>query len=363
MIFIRSTFLAVFLLIASGAAATGFSPPELTGPWAVGRTTDTVTDESRKRELTVDIWYPVDTADTKAGPSFYDLVFAALESPLALDGPPVSNAVARPLVIFSHGSFGIRFQSFFLMEHLASHGYVVVAPDHAGNTAADLIFGTDDTFEQIVVDRPLDVRFLVDWMLSRNVTPGDAFESRIDAEQIAVAGHSFGGFTAIAAAAGRSGLAPDPRIRVIVPMAPASGILTDDELAAVTTPALILGGTADVTTPIDPQSVRPFELFNALRYRVDILDAGHQSFTNICIFSSVLIDAGIPPSLIDFLLGNSDEGCAPDLIPIGEAQRITNLYTTAFLKRELEREGRYQRYLNRGYATSKKLPVEFFRAR
>ena len=336
--------------------------PDQTGPWAVGRMTDTVVDTVRDRSLTVDIWYPVDAADTGGALSSYDLVFAALQSSLALDAPPVSLVPARSLVVFSHGSFGIRFQSFFLMEHLASHGFIVVAPDHAGNTAADLIFGTEDPIEQIVVDRPLDVQVVIDRMLERSATPGDAFDNRIDPERIGVAGHSFGGYTAIAQISGTSATAPDPRVRAIMPIAPASGVLTDAELAGVGAPAFILGGTADTTTPIDPQSTRPFELFAGLRQRADIQQAGHQSFTNICVFSDVLLDAGVPTTLIEFLLGSADEGCAPELIPIQDAQQLTNLYATAFLKRVLEGDGQYQQFLNGRHATTQGLPVDFFEA-
>ena len=35
-----------------------------------------------------------------------------------------------PVVFFSHGSGGIRMQSTYLTVALASHGYVVVSPDH-----------------------------------------------------------------------------------------------------------------------------------------------------------------------------------------------------------------------------------------
>ncbi|NNF60636.1 MAG: hypothetical protein HKN06_04805 [Gammaproteobacteria bacterium] len=353
--------LVVWVLLLAAPAAARIDPPELPGPWAVGRVTETVVDKMRNRELTVDVWYPVDAADATGTLSEYNLVFASLASNIAIDSPPVSVAGTRPLVIFSHGSFGIRYQSFFLMEHLASHGFIVVSPDHAGNTAADLVFGTEAPFEQIVVDRPLDVIFLIDWMLTRNASPADRFDGRLDPQQIAVMGHSFGGYTAIAAAAGTAVTPADPRVRVIAPIAPASGLLSDDELAGISIPALILGGTADITTPVEPQSARPFELFEGLRYRVDIVDGGHQSFTNICVFAEVLVGAGVPPSLIDFLLGNSAEGCAPELIPIAQAHALTNLYATAFLKRELLRDGRYQRYLNRGYAQSNRLPVLFRR--
>ena len=39
-----------------------------------------------------------------------------------------------PLIVFSHGNGGLGVQSFFLTEYLASHGYVVVCPDHTGNS-------------------------------------------------------------------------------------------------------------------------------------------------------------------------------------------------------------------------------------
>ena len=42
-----------------------------------------------------------------------------------------------PIALFSHTSAGHRRQSSFLCRHLASHGYVVAAVDHTGNTARD----------------------------------------------------------------------------------------------------------------------------------------------------------------------------------------------------------------------------------
>jgi hypothetical protein len=121
----------------------------------------------------------------------------------------------------------------------------------------------------------------------------------------------------------------------------------------------VIGGTADITVPIEPSSVRAFELPSARpRYRVDVHDAGHNSFTNICDFFDVLLGAGVPPSLLEFLLGSADEGCAPELIPIEEAHRVTSLYAVAFLQRNLAHDPRYQRYLDRGHAG--KEPVDFF---
>lgn len=336
--------------------------PSEAGPFAVGRTTFSATDELRDgRVLTIDAWYPVDARDD-AGPfSVYDLLFAGIESERARADAPVSSAGPFPLVIFSHGSNGIRFQSYFLMEALASHGFVVVAPDHAGNTAADPIFGTVDPFPVVVVNRPLDVTFVIDVMLARNADPGDPFRDRIEPDRIGVTGHSFGAFTALAVASGFASVPSEPRVRVIAPISPAAGLLSDEDLASVRVPTLVLGGTSDITTPIDPNSVRAYELSNGRpRYRVDIEKAGHNSFTDICEIGEALAGAGLPPSLTEFLLGSIDEGCAPELIGIDDAHRLTRFYAIAFFQRHLAGDPRYRRFLNPGAGRSRGFPVQYF---
>jgi predicted dienelactone hydrolase len=307
------------------------------------RTTFQVTDVSRGRTLPIDAWYPVDDEDANTPSSVYDLIFGAIVSDNALDSPDVSSAGPYPLLVFSHGNAGVRFQSYFLCEHLASHGFVVVAPDHIGNTAIDLVFpGTP--FE--AKDRPLDISFVITQMLAKNQDAGDAIFGTIEGLRIGVVGHSFGAFTSLTMASGFQDVLPDPRVRAIMPIAPAAGGLSDEELASIVRPAFILGGTADTITPIDPQSVRTFDLLSSRpRYRVDVTDAGHNSFTNICDFFDALAGS-LPPELVEFLLGNFDQGCAPELIPIEEAHRITNLYATAFMKRAVTLDPRYQRFLN-----------------
>jgi predicted dienelactone hydrolase len=334
------------------------------GPYQVGRTTFTVSDPARAgRTLTVDAWYPVDARDAAGvAPSQYDLLVAAIESPTALDAPPVSRRGGFPLVVFSHGSGGVRFQSWFLTEHLASHGFVVVAPDHAGNTAYDQIFGTTLPFQVMSRERPLDVSFVISTMLARAADRADPFAGRIDPRRVGVVGHSFGAFTALAVASGFQDIPADPRVRSIVPISPASSALSDAELAGIRTPTLLLGGTADVTTPIVPQTERPWALLSARpAYRVDVRNAGHASFTNICDLRDALLGAGLPPNLLQFLVDQAEEGCAPNLIPIGEAQRITNLYTTAFLATTLGTDRSHQRVFAPPYPRLRQLPVDYFR--
>jgi predicted dienelactone hydrolase len=286
------------------------------------------------------------------------MIFAGIVSDVAFDEPPVSAEGPFPLVVFSHGNNGIRFQSYFLTEHLASHGMIVVAPDHSGNTAWDLLFpGTP--FE--TSDRPLDVSLLITRMLERSIDVADPFFGRVDPRRIGVAGHSFGGFTTLAMATGFQDVPPDLRVAAIMPISPSSSSFSDEDLAEITVPMFVLGGTSDITTPVDPQSVRPFAFASSRpRYRVDLEKAGHGSFTNICDIADALLGAGLPPELIDFLLGSVEEGCAPDLIPIDEAHRVSNLYAVAFFSRNLAGDPRYQRWLTPGRVRKEGLPVQLF---
>lgn len=348
---------------ARNLSDASLASPQGMGPYAVGRTTLGFVDITRdNRLMVIDVWYPADAADAQiAEPSSYDLVFAGLESQVALDGPAVAGGEPFPLLVFSHGSLGIRFQSFFLTETLASHGFVVAAVDHAGNTAQDLVFDTLEPFEQNVVNRPQDVSFTITAMLGQSANSGGLFSGRIDAQRIGALGHSFGGYTVMATSSGIDGVAADVRVKAIAPFAPASTILSDAELQSITVPTLILGGTADITTPVEPQSSRPFELISAAeRSRVDIIDAGHQSFTNVCILSETLLDAGIDMDFVAFLLGNAAEGCAPDLIPIAQAHAISTHYMVAFMKRYVTGDARYARFLTPAFAQGKQIPVEIF---
>src|SRR5205814_4437024 len=76
----------------------------------------------------------------------------------------------------------------------ASHGYVVVAPDHLKNTLLD-----NDThaLPSIVKNRPHDVSVAMDELLRRSGAAGDLIEGMADGARVGVAGHSFGAFTAL----------------------------------------------------------------------------------------------------------------------------------------------------------------------
>lgn len=333
------------------------APPDSLGRYAAGLTTVEMVDPARAdRTLTVDIWYPADER-SDAPTAALDLVFTQLPLPGVLDSPEAA-AGSFPLVVFSHGNGGVRFQSSFLMQALASHGFVVAAPDHAGNTALDAIAGTSDPLAVAAANRPRDVSFVIDQMLARDRDPADALHRRIDERHVAVAGHSFGGFTALATAGGFLDYQRDPRVDAIVPIAPATFGFTDDQLASIDVPTLLMGGTSDTVVPIEPGIVRAWDLISGRpEYRVDLLAAGHNSFTNVCDIRDAFVAAGVGQPILGFIEAQAEDGCAPELLPIDEAHRVTDLYVVSFLTEELKGSSRYARYLTTQYADRNDLPV------
>lgn len=222
--------------------------PERPGPYPVGVTTMLLEDHDRQdeypkgpRTLVTEIWYPA-TDDTRRIPrqglvdtylaNIPELLFGVIRTVAKLDLRDFDEKAeffarhdARvrdgvfPLLIFSHGSAATRIQSIFWCEHMASHGYLVMAPDHTGNAAVTFIDGTPIMYDRgaqksvSALRRPKDVSFLIDAMERMNKGSDSRFLGKADLDNIGVAGHSFGGYTAVAAADS------DPRVDAIAPMA------------------------------------------------------------------------------------------------------------------------------------------------
>jgi predicted dienelactone hydrolase len=370
----RFLWVGVAALLLFGARADAgrsrFEDPNGLGAFAVGHTVFDAVDPTRNdRTLRTELWYPVDPEDANGTPTFYDFQFLnlGLLSEVAWEDAPVSDLALFPLIVFSHGSGGVSFQSIFLMEALASHGFVVVAPNHTGNTANDVIGHTEDPFDVVARNRPLDVSFLIDWMLARSQDPLDPFFLKISGA-VGVAGHSFGGFTALAMASGYEDAAagthvpPDPRVLAIAPIAPASSILSDAELESIHVPMFLLGGTLDTTTPIDPETTRPFELVPGRPlYRADVIGATHTHFANVCEIGDVLLELGLTDEEVDGLVVGYIETCRPPAIPVAEVQRIQDRYLVAFFGRHVYFDRRNDPFLSEEDAAANEPDVIYFR--
>jgi predicted dienelactone hydrolase len=368
---------ALVLFVAALAASSAhagryrYADPTELGPYGVGHAVFDTSDPARAdRMLRVEVWYPVDPADAVGEPTFYDFQFfgLGLVSPVAIETAPLTADTYLPLVVFSHGSCGVSFQSTPLMERLASHGMVVVAPNHTGNTANECIAGTDDPFAVSAADRPADVSLLIDYFLAKSADPEDDFFAHVNPFAIGVAGHSFGGYTTIAMASGIDepsvGLhvEPDPRVRAIAPIAPASEFFSDAELASIDIPMFLLGGTIDDTTPIEPNTTRPWNLVTGRPiYRADLIGAGHLHFANACAIGQALLDFGVPELQIGNYVPGYDVTCGPDDFSIDEAQRIESFYVTAFFKRHLLHDARYDAFLTTDYAAAHEPLVDYSR--
>ena len=168
---IGQTALGLLLAVLVAAPAMLFPVPVLpipTGPYAVGTLSFALTDASRidpyapnpgtPRELLARVWYPAQTtaapnapwvsgieritgAFARSGglPSFFfsHLVYARAHS--VQDAPLAAAEPQYPVLHFSHGLGGITSQDTFLVEELASRGYIVVSTLHP-YAALDAVF-------------------------------------------------------------------------------------------------------------------------------------------------------------------------------------------------------------------------------
>ncbi len=314
------------------------------GPYEVGVTTITI-DGDGERPLTVDVWFPlVEAGDallhqyTLIPGVFYEspVAVTAAADQIAPDGP-------FPLVVYSHGSGGLRYIASYYTEAIASYGYVVAAPDHTGNTAADRLLGAEADFDVTALNRPNDVGAVINAMLDPTSTATAGFVAAVDPESIAVTGHSFGGFTALAVAGGYENplgsFVADGRIDAIIPLAPATGdgtrLMSDAALESIQVPTLVMVGTNDQTTPVEPNVTRIWDLAKSEPLvRVELVDAQHQSFTDVCDYQTFLPTLGdaVPQPVLDTIDSQASEGCAPGDMDIERAKELTNTFAINFLE-------------------------------
>ncbi len=351
-------------------------PPDELGSFEVGHTSFTAIDVERgNRSIPVDVWYPVDPGTSGAAePTSLPLAPGiGLDSEVAVENLPVSDRRDQPLVIFSHGYEGINKQSVDLMETLASHGFVVAAPEHVGNSQS----APGDPFDVAAANRVPDVSFLIDTMTAKHREAADPFAGRLDEEHVSVVGHSFGAMTAIGTAAGWAGAEPDPRVVAIVAV---SGVIDgelqqDDrsgpnagfrssQLEGVEIPVLLMGGTEDVSVPIANNDLAFDQLTGAPSVdKVSIVGATHNHFAAVCTFGQLLLDLGLTEDQwanvgAADLVDPYRSTCGPDAFPIDEAVRLQNLYAVSFLQRHQVGDERYGWYLTDEAAT-REPDVEF----
>jgi predicted dienelactone hydrolase len=120
----------------------------------------------------------------------------ALWYPARAPGDNAALAAGRfPLLLFSHGSGGSERNQRGWAEHLARHGYVVVAPRHWGDSY-DQPQGRGSDVQ--LIGRPLQAQAALDTVLADPLLAG-----AIDARRIGMLGFSAGGYTTLVMAGAR----------------------------------------------------------------------------------------------------------------------------------------------------------------
>lgn len=324
---------------AASSAAVNLDEAGASGPYAVGQRTLSLTDSGDSgRSFSVDVWYPVDAADTAgvANAEYSFIPGLGYTSEVSFTDAPAAQG-PFPLVVYSHGSGGFRWVATFFTEFLASKGFVVAAPDHTGNTAIDGFTGGSVDSPTNANNRPGDVTDTIDAVLAANDDDSDLLAGRIDASSIGLTGHSFGGFTALASVSGHTNAVgttlPDPRITALVVMAPYTLLLSDDELAAVDVPTMMISATDDLTTPIETNTERAWELISGRPLvRIDVTAAAHNSFTDLCQLREAVAELpDVSEAITDALTTQSGQACSSEVLASVEVHRITNSYAAAFL--------------------------------
>ena len=98
--------------------------------------------EDEERPLPVTVWYPaqegVEETTYVHDPSWLRMPIVKQPGHAIPDGTIELSDAPYPLVIYSSGNMWYRQAAAYLAEHLASHGFVVMAADHTGNTLAYL---------------------------------------------------------------------------------------------------------------------------------------------------------------------------------------------------------------------------------
>ncbi|HVP29988.1 MAG TPA: dienelactone hydrolase family protein [Myxococcota bacterium] len=298
------------------------------GPCAVGVVTLDVGDpEDPARRLPTDVWYPAavgDDADARA-PHPFGQAHRALEGAAPAGGP-------FPLVAFSHGNSGLRRQSTFLTTHLASHGFVVVAPDHTGNTFPEMLKLDEEQrrtlHRSIRARRPHDLRAAVDAALD---VAGRAVPA-VDRARIGVLGHSFGGWTALKMPR------LDPRVRAVCGLAPASEPFVGRRAfeageLPLAVPSLVVAGADDCLVDIDT-SVRP--LFARLASPRRLVIAEGADHFHFCDGVPLLHDMHVQNRRA---LQTRDAKPYPSTLSEARAHRALRALVTAFFRASLEGAG------------------------
>jgi predicted dienelactone hydrolase len=356
-----------------------FRFPTPTGPHAVGTLTYHWADAARsevfaiepkeRRQLMVQIWYPThanpsapraayipDAAAVTAAfarihdkPGFFFGHFKYVTTNAVSSMPAAGDQPTYPVLLFLEGATGFRQMNTFQVEHLVSHGYIVVALDQPG-AAAVVVFpdghraagltlpqfhatvgpsylpGGPAKDNSFIPHLAKDVVFALDQLAALNqADPNGILTGKLDLQRVGAFGISLGGI--VVGEACRL----DPRLQACLVMdAPMS---TDVVTAGLQQPGMWItrdaasmrlerqraGGWPDAEIEAHQASMRAvYEGLSGAGYFVRVPGMFHSNFTDIANWTPLASQWG--------LAGPIDAQRAHDII---------NAYSLAFFDRHL----------------------------
>jgi dienelactone hydrolase len=327
-----------------------YSLPEPTGNFNVGTVVSDFTDKGRvetfskedgvPRKIAVQFWYPAD----KTGPKpQYDI-----------SGAPVSTSQPNyPVLIFSHGAFGVRNSNTSTFKELASQGYIVASIDHTYHSfytsfadGKTVPISTQFLNEVTKVEEdslPIEENFEItqNWLKVRTAdielvlnslksgelgAEGTVLRGHMDLTNIGLFGHSLGG--AAAAELGRE--REDVKAAIVIDgtmIGDITGVSSDNTETITeerfTKPLMLMYGSLFQEPEAKATAYRPnIKAFNKATnaaYSLSIKDSGHLNFTDL-------------PRISPFLSKKLGIGTIDSL----ECIKMVNAYSMAFFDKHLK---------------------------
>ncbi|GDX81886.1 hypothetical protein LBMAG42_36970 [Deltaproteobacteria bacterium] len=261
------------------------------GPYAATRHTWSLTDASTARSFNVEVWAPAGAppataepieallVDEEAAATYAGLLAAAPESCPSLTSAagldtPIASAGPWPLVLMSHCHGCTRFSTASVAVHLASHGFVVVAPDHPGDTLFDSLAGALLPLDASTLAlREADLTHALDAALD------GTFALDIDPARVGAFGHSFGAVTAAITLQDRLGTDGGPVSAMFVGAPPENPLLPGVSMELLDAPLMFMRLLEDHSVGEVGNLLMHanFEAAPAEAWEVDVADAGHWS--------------------------------------------------------------------------------------
>lgn len=174
-----------------------------------------------------------------------------------------------PLVVFAPGYLQCQGSYASLLDSWASAGYVVAAIDFPRTSCHVTTPDEDD-----LANQPADVAYVIGQLIAASRAPGSVLDGLVNTAKIAVAGHSDGGDTVAAVAAGSCCAYPGVTAAIVLAGAewpPLGGTY----FGRAAPPVLFVQGDADSINPPADSIAMYQEDRSGPRYYLDLLGAGH----------------------------------------------------------------------------------------